>query len=220
MMLPVILLDMMKSLSTPHTPMPFSFASGHLCLDFVNTETMWHNQRHDLLPTIAHYITWLTTADLLTTDVATQAHERWSQTEHSQTLLTWVQTFRQQLRVMLEAVVRGEAVASTYVMEINRWLAFQGGQFRLIQTTDGFDQQWQIIPTIPEHLLVPVAVAAADLLSAHDLTLIKHCDNPQCLHYFYDTTKNHSRRWCSMGACGNRTKVAAYYQRKRQREQR
>jgi predicted RNA-binding Zn ribbon-like protein len=31
--------------------------------------------------------------------------------------------------------------------------------------------------------------------------------------FFYDTTKNHARRWCSMAFCGNRHKVAAHYRR-------
>jgi predicted RNA-binding Zn ribbon-like protein len=33
--------------------------------------------------------------------------------------------------------------------------------------------------------------------------------------FFYDTTKNHARRWCSMAFCGNRHKVAAHYRRLR-----
>jgi predicted RNA-binding Zn ribbon-like protein len=35
--------------------------------------------------------------------------------------------------------------------------------------------------------------------------------------YFYDTTKNHTRRWCSMTGCGNRAKAAAFYERKKSR---
>jgi predicted RNA-binding Zn ribbon-like protein len=34
--------------------------------------------------------------------------------------------------------------------------------------------------------------------------------------YFYDTTKNHRRQWCSVAMCGNRHKVAEF--RRRQRE--
>jgi predicted RNA-binding Zn ribbon-like protein len=33
------------------------------------------------------------------------------------------------------------------------------------------------------------------------------------LRYFYDVSKNQTRRWCSMDVCGNRAKVAAYYHR-------
>ncbi|MEJ7713529.1 MAG: CGNR zinc finger domain-containing protein [Pyrinomonadaceae bacterium] len=67
----------------------------------------------------------------------------------------------------------------------------------------------------PLHLLVPVAAAAADLLCDGDLSLVKKCENSACILYFYDTTKNHARRWCSMSGCGNRAKVAAHYERTR-----
>ena len=53
------------------------------------------------------------------------------------------------------------------------------------------------------------------LLSEGDPALLRKCQNPRCILYFYDTTKNHRRRWCSMAGCGNRAKVAAFYQRNR-----
>jgi predicted RNA-binding Zn ribbon-like protein len=66
------------------------------------------------------------------------------------------------------------------------------------------------------HLLVPIAESAAGLLTADDLTLVRKCQNPQCILYFYDTTRNHARRWCSIAVCGNRAKVATHYRRRRQ----
>jgi predicted RNA-binding Zn ribbon-like protein len=62
-------------------------------------------------------------------------------------------------------------------------------------------------------LIVPIAEAAADLLCHGDLSLVKKCGNPRCILFFYDTTKNHARRWCSMAGCGNRMKAAAHYRR-------
>jgi predicted RNA-binding Zn ribbon-like protein len=64
-------------------------------------------------------------------------------------------------------------------------------------------------------LLVPIAEAAADLLCAGNFEYLRKCENPACVLLFYDTTKNHRRRWCSMAACGNRAKVAQFYQRQR-----
>jgi predicted RNA-binding Zn ribbon-like protein len=32
---------------------------------------------------------------------------------------------------------------------------------------------------------------------------------------FYDTTKNHQRRWCSMEICGNRHKAALHRKKKK-----
>ncbi len=56
---------------------------------------------------------------------------------------------------------------------------------------------------------------ASDLLCTCDLSLIKQCQNPVCVLFFNDTTKNHARHWCSMSVCGNRIKVAAQYRRHR-----
>ena len=67
----------------------------------------------------------------------------------------------------------------------------------------------------PEHLLVPIAESAAELACDLDPSLVRKCRNEGCILYFYDTTRNHARSWCSMALCGNRTKVLAHYRRKR-----
>jgi hypothetical protein len=43
----------------------------------------------------------------------------------------------------------------------------------------------------------------------------KECGNPTCRSVFYDRSKNHSGRWCSMASCGNRAKVRAFRERER-----
>lgn len=57
----------------------------------------------------------------------------------------------------------------------------------------------------PTQLLVLSAQAWAHLLVGADPTLIRQC--PGCTIIFYDRTKAHRRRWCSMALCGNRAKV-------------
>jgi predicted RNA-binding Zn ribbon-like protein len=37
----------------------------------------------------------------------------------------------------------------------------------------------------------------------------------QCQRVFYDTTRSHTRRWCSYATCGNKANVAAYRSRNR-----
>jgi predicted RNA-binding Zn ribbon-like protein len=64
-------------------------------------------------------------------------------------------------------------------------------------------------------ILAPVAQAAADLLATADFTLVKRCEDEDCVLWFSDQTKSHQRRWCSMEMCGNRHKVAAYRSRHR-----
>lgn len=43
---------------------------------------------------------------------------------------------------------------------------------------------------------------------------LKTCANDGCTWAFYDRSRNHSGRWCSMAICGNRTKTRAYRHRK------
>ncbi len=43
---------------------------------------------------------------------------------------------------------------------------------------------------------------------------LKACTVDDCQWAFYDTTRNHSRTWCSMDVCGNREKTRRYRERK------
>jgi predicted RNA-binding Zn ribbon-like protein len=61
-------------------------------------------------------------------------------------------------------------------------------------------------------VLAPIAVAAVDLLRFGPLDRIKVCDG--CPWLFLDTSRNHSRRWCSMDDCGARTKMRRYRARR------
>ncbi len=39
---------------------------------------------------------------------------------------------------------------------------------------------------------------------------LKECGDRDCTSVFYDRSKNHSGKWCSMRTCGNRNKVRAW----------
>ncbi|MDH5835231.1 CGNR zinc finger domain-containing protein [Luteimonas kalidii] len=59
-------------------------------------------------------------------------------------------------------------------------------------------------------LLLPVAEAVAGLLAEADFSLVRQCEHPDCVLWFFDRTKSHRRRWCSMAVCGNRHKAARF----------
>jgi predicted RNA-binding Zn ribbon-like protein len=44
---------------------------------------------------------------------------------------------------------------------------------------------------------------------------LKECADDNCHAVFYDRSKNHSGRWCSMQSCGNRNKVRAWRERQK-----
>jgi predicted RNA-binding Zn ribbon-like protein len=64
-------------------------------------------------------------------------------------------------------------------------------------------------------LLGPVAEAVAQLLVEGNFALVKQCEHPDCVLWFYDRTKSHKRRWCSMAQCGNRYKATRFRKRSR-----
>jgi CGNR zinc finger len=42
---------------------------------------------------------------------------------------------------------------------------------------------------------------------------LRLCNEPTCRAAFFDGSKNHSGKWCSMSTCGNRNKVRAFRER-------
>ncbi|WP_431040826.1 CGNR zinc finger domain-containing protein [Streptomyces sp. P1-3] len=44
---------------------------------------------------------------------------------------------------------------------------------------------------------------------------IHACAHQDCVLHFFDTSRNGTRRWCSMAGCGNRAKASRHYARSR-----
>jgi predicted RNA-binding Zn ribbon-like protein len=65
-------------------------------------------------------------------------------------------------------------------------------------------------PTTAVALLATVARDAIDLLSGPMADRVRECDGDGCTLLFLDASRAARRRWCSMDACGARSKMAAY----------
>ena len=60
-------------------------------------------------------------------------------------------------------------------------------------------------------LLAQLAAAAAELLTSPAIRQVRRCEGRDCRMLFLPA--NPRRRWCSPALCGNRARVARYYQR-------
>jgi predicted RNA-binding Zn ribbon-like protein len=60
-------------------------------------------------------------------------------------------------------------------------------------------------------VLAELAEAAADLLGGASIRKVRRCEGPECQLLFLPA--HPGRRWCSPALCGNRVRVARYYQR-------
>jgi len=198
----------------------FPMIGNHRCLDFVNTELIEQGRRVDLLQDFGDLVDWLEQAHVLGRAQAKQVLRRWGRTSKGAGALSEARAFRRLLREMAEGIVHGKRPSTVALDKINALLRSRTVDVALVRTRRGFERQVSFQPREPQHLLVPVAESASDLLCHGDLALIVKCQNPRCILYFYDATKNHARRWCSMTVCGNRMKVAAHYQRRRRARER
>lgn len=77
---------------------------------------------------------------------------------------------------------------------------------RLVPDGAVYRLQWRDDP------LAPIAQDGVDLLRSGPLDRVKHCD--VCRWLFVDASRNRSRRWCSMGECGGRSKMRRYRARR------
>jgi len=58
-------------------------------------------------------------------------------------------------------------------------------------------------------MVAAVFTAMAD----EDWSRLKLCSSPTCRWAFFDRSRNHSSRWCTMASCGNRQKARRFRQR-------
>jgi len=193
----------------------FLFVGERLCLDFVNTRVVVHNQLVDLLQGFPDWVEWFLEAKVLNSSQARQALRRWKGSPQASGAFEVVKAFRESLRMVVEHAVRRDRIPESSISQINALLRHPIGYSVLAYDQDRLEMERRLVFNEPIHLVVPVAESAADLFSHGDWSLIKKCENPACVLYFYDTTKNRARRWCSMNLCGNRMKVAAFYRRHR-----
>jgi predicted RNA-binding Zn ribbon-like protein len=100
---------------------------------------------------------------------------------------------------------------------LNGWLVRAGSHLCLARDQSAYTQQWDedIKQTTGlERLFWPVALTAGELLMSEDLARLGQCaDDRGCGWVFIDTSRNHTRRWCSMNDCGNRAKSRRHYAR-------
>ena len=114
---------------------------------------------------------------------------------------------RSALRGALDAVLRaglaGRAARAADLDAVRAAGADALAHAQLEPGPDGFACAWT--GAALERPLWPIAHAALDLLRTGDLDRLAECGD--CRWLFLDDSRNRSRRWCSMNACGGREKM-------------
>lgn len=187
---------------------------GHPALDFINTVHDWTvSAPHDYLREFADAIRFGEAAGLLTRADHSRLRRRTAHIE-----LTRLRELRALLKRTFQIQLSGQAPSNVDLRKLSANLAETAHATRLIAA-----------PRTHRSLQVPIrreitgeragdallrlriAESAAALLVSDAMLRVKSC--PTCGWFFLDLSKNRSRRWCSMDACGSVTKSRRYYQK-------
>jgi predicted RNA-binding Zn ribbon-like protein len=128
-------------------------------------------------------------------------------------LLGHAETLAAAIRSIAQALAKGSRIYREWIEPINRILRVTEGHDELDWDGTGWHLAFVAKDEGLEWLLAAVARSAAELVAAGRLSRVSKCGNPSCELFFYDDSRTHRRRWCSMERCGNRNKVAAFARR-------
>jgi predicted RNA-binding Zn ribbon-like protein len=196
----------------------WDFDAGNLALDFANTAE-FHASDHpdEMLESYADLVSWATAAGLLSQNEAEAllAKAKMDSQAASKAFGDAIE-LRELIYRMFSAIAGDESPDQTDFLEFNRTLAKSLINSQISPSREGYTWSWQNMGDSLDSMIWPIARETADLLTSKEVGRLGECaDDRGCGFLFIDTSRNHSRRWCSMEVCGNRAKAMRHYQRKK-----
>ena len=191
----------------------FLFIANDPSLDFVNTEVMLVGARTDLLQSFTDLTAWFEQANLASRTELHRFAKVWGDSRDAEATLQAAKALRNVLRNSVERVASAGRVPSNLADILKAELQHPRLATDVVHSLGRLKTKLCWVLERPGDLLVVVAHYAANFFAVADYSAVRKCENPECILYFYDTSKNHTRRWCSMSICGNRAKVAAFRDR-------
>lgn len=190
----------------------FLFLADDLALDFLNTAAQGENGTGDVLTSPSAITAWLRAAGLLTWEER-RALDR--SPPEARLLLEESRRLRQEMAVGLRHWLRGAPLPDSSLFALNRCLAARPTRLQVRREGPGLAMSAIVEPSQTTGILGSLAERFVGLLTDIDPLRVRSCASKDCDLWFRDTSRNGSRRWCSMARCGNRAKVAAHYRRRR-----
>jgi predicted RNA-binding Zn ribbon-like protein len=186
-----------------------------LCLDYANTRCWRGLERPtETLRRPADLIDWCRRASLLA------APYRSMTPAAAANLFAEAIALREVIYRAFSALAGGGSISEAELSVLNAAIAHAPPRARIAQL--GAQYAWQVEapadarPLSAPQLLGAVVWSAADLIVAARGDEIRQCANDACRWLFLDGSRNASRRWCDMSACGNRAKARRHYLKQRE----
>ncbi|WP_188988822.1 CGNR zinc finger domain-containing protein [Paenibacillus nasutitermitis] len=191
----------------------FIFIGNHFVTDFVNTRKNVKGARTELLHDYGDLMDWLEQSGK---SKFVSGNPDSLPSSRRGELFQNIMSFRDDLEQAFVDMIREKSVPTFITELINKSLKSNGGYLQIEQSEASVALARYYTTS---QLFVLFLEEAALFFASIKPDNLKKCENEACILYFYDTSRNQQRRWCSMEKCGNRVKVNQHYHRKKNRIQ-
>ena len=194
----------------------FDLSGRLLALDFANTWEDRGRPETDRLASYAHLVAFAAQAGLIDGRQrdALMARAR-RHPDAAARALAITRRLREAVYRTFSGLASGAGVDPDDLERLSAGVARAAARLHLEPDGEGFAWKWRGLEAALDAPLAPIARSAAELLTGGDLARVRECDGQSCTWLFLDSSRNRSRRWCSMESCGNRAKARRHYHRKR-----
>lgn len=187
----------------------FQLLAGEPSLEFLNTVNDWTvAEPRDYLPDLGEAFRHGNLVGLLTPGETRRLDALPPGTE-----LRRLKELRSRLERIVRSVITRKEPADEDLDALARDAADAAREIELRMSGDRLERVIPVEKAGVATLRWRIVEAAFALLASDDLARVGAC--PTCGWFFLDTTKNRSRRWCSMSMCGGVMKARRYYWRTR-----
>ena len=195
----------------------FERVGGRLCLDFINTRgSHFDADAREYVGDYAGLVAWLRACEggLDARQAARLLAEARAHPRRAIDAFAEAHELRGLLYRVIAARANGKAPTRTDLDAFNHATAIA-----LAQRTLAVGERWRWSWSDESALELPlwmVLTSSVDLLLDDDPSRLRQCPAPDgCGWLFYDTSRNGTRRWCSMRMCGNGAKARRFQRRLR-----
>ena len=179
----------------------FDSDAGDVCLDFANTND-WHASDHPIenLHSYDDLVAWGKSAGLVSPKLAARLSQL--AIEHPQNAgraYNAAIQFRESIYRIFSRRYAGKPIRDEDLKALNAVVSVAKSHQRLVPYDGKFAWEWKADHDDSNIIVWKIALSAADLLTSDQVSQVRECEDDRgCGYLFLDTSKNHSRRWCSM----------------------
>jgi predicted RNA-binding Zn ribbon-like protein len=194
----------------------FQLVAGHLALDFANTLDYRYDPDRliDLLPDYERFLAFCRQSGVITGQQMRKLLDGLSASD-SRRVLKEVIDFREALYFLILSAVQDRRPDESHLRALNRILSEVRASDEVVWHKRRFDRRSREVTERPDGPLRQIVDAAVGLITSSDIDHVRECGEETCRWLFLDRSRNHTRRWCDMQLCGNRSKAKRFYARTR-----